>query len=68
MKTIQMTLDEELVVAIDEAAKQLGATRSAFTRKARRSALRQLEERLEDPYTSQFYRGRTGCAATTLPI
>ena len=30
MKTVQMTLDEELVEAVDEAAKRLGTTRSGF--------------------------------------
>jgi metal-responsive CopG/Arc/MetJ family transcriptional regulator len=37
-----MTLDEDLVKAIDRAAKQLGTTRSAFTRRALREALRKL--------------------------
>ena len=45
MRTIQMTLDEELVKAVDEAAKRLGTTRSAFTRKALRSALKALAAR-----------------------
>ena len=40
MKTVQMTLDENLVTAVDKAAKQIGTTRSAFTRDALRSALR----------------------------
>lgn len=34
-----MTLDEELVAAVDKAAKRLGTTRSAFTRDALRFAL-----------------------------
>jgi metal-responsive CopG/Arc/MetJ family transcriptional regulator len=42
MKTVQMTLDEDLVKAIDSAAKKLGTTRSAFTRQALRSALKEL--------------------------
>jgi len=42
MKTIQMTLDEDLVKAVDKAAKELGTSRSSFTRKALRSALEQL--------------------------
>ena len=42
MKTIQMTLDEDLVKAVDKAAKELGTSRSSFTRKALRSALKQL--------------------------
>ena len=40
MKTVQMTLDENLVKAVDSAAKKLGTTRSAFTREALRSALK----------------------------
>ncbi len=39
MKTVQMTLDEDLVKAVDRVSKQLGASRSAFTRKALREAL-----------------------------
>jgi len=34
-----MTLDEELVDAVDRAAKKLGTSRSAFTRHALREAL-----------------------------
>jgi metal-responsive CopG/Arc/MetJ family transcriptional regulator len=45
MKTVQMTLDDLLVEAVDRAAKNLGATRSAFTREALRAALTNLEER-----------------------
>jgi metal-responsive CopG/Arc/MetJ family transcriptional regulator len=41
MKTVQMTLDESLVKAVDSAAKKLGTTRSAFTRGALRSALKE---------------------------
>ena len=39
MRTVQMTLDEELLASVDEAAKKLNTTRSAFTRKALRDAL-----------------------------
>lgn len=42
MKTIQMTLDETLVLEVDRAAKRMGTTRSAFTRRALRSALENL--------------------------
>lgn len=42
MKTVQMTLDEDLVKAVDSAAKRLRTTRSAFTRNALRDALRKL--------------------------
>ena len=40
MKTVQLTLDENLVKAVDSAVKKLGTTRSAFTREALRSALK----------------------------
>ena len=43
MKTVQMTLDENLVKAVDRAAKKLRTTRSAFTRQALRSALKEVE-------------------------
>ena len=39
MKTVQMTLDEDLVEAVDRVSKQLNTSRSAFTRKALREAL-----------------------------
>ncbi len=55
MKTVQMTLEEELVLEVDKAAKRLGTTRSAFTREALRSALKslrvkQLEKKHRDGY------------------
>jgi metal-responsive CopG/Arc/MetJ family transcriptional regulator len=58
MKTVQMTLDEELVTRVDRAAKKLGTTRSGFTRQALRDALqrlrvRQLEERHRRGYAAQ---------------
>ena len=39
MKTVQMTLDEDLVEAVDRVSKKLHTSRSAFTRKALRDAL-----------------------------
>lgn len=55
MKTVQMTLDEQLVRAVDSAARKLGITRSGFTREALRSALkevrvRELEAKHRDGY------------------
>ena len=41
MKTIQMTLDDELVERVDKVVKKLHSTRSAFTRDALRNALDQ---------------------------
>ena len=43
MKTVQMTLDENLLVAVDKAAKQIGTTRSGFTRDALQKALEKLQ-------------------------
>jgi metal-responsive CopG/Arc/MetJ family transcriptional regulator len=39
MRTIQMTLDDDLVKAVDRVSRQLQTSRSAFTRKALREAL-----------------------------
>ncbi len=39
MRTIQMTLDDELVKAVDLVSKELHTSRSAFTRKALQDAL-----------------------------
>jgi metal-responsive CopG/Arc/MetJ family transcriptional regulator len=39
MKVVQMTLDEELVAAVDRLARRLKTTRSAFARDALRDAL-----------------------------
>ena len=39
MRTIQMTLDDNLVKAVDRVAKELRTSRSAFTRKALQDAL-----------------------------
>jgi len=43
MKTVQMTLDEDLVKAVDGLAKSLNTTRSAFTREALRQAIARYE-------------------------
>jgi metal-responsive CopG/Arc/MetJ family transcriptional regulator len=56
MKTVQMTLDEELVVQVDKVAKQIGTTRSAFTRDALRTAIKsirmkELERKHREGYT-----------------
>ena len=39
MRTIQMTLDDDLVKAVDRVSKELRTSRSAFARKALRDAL-----------------------------
>jgi metal-responsive CopG/Arc/MetJ family transcriptional regulator len=45
MRTVQLTLDEDLVVEVDKAAAALKTTRSAFTRGALREALARVRER-----------------------
>ena len=45
MKTVQMTLDEQLVKAVDSTTRKLGTTRSGFTREALRSALKEFRLR-----------------------
>lgn len=40
MKTIQMTIDEELLAAVDTAVRDSGTSRSAFLREALQQALR----------------------------
>ena len=45
MKTVQMTLDEELVNKLDQIVKKLHTTRSAFTRKALWNAIKHLNTR-----------------------
>ena len=41
MRTIQMTLDDNLVQSVDKVVKELKTTRSAFTRNALRNAINQ---------------------------
>ena len=43
MKTVQMTLDENLISSVDKMAKRLGTTRSGFTRRALKTALREIQ-------------------------
>jgi Arc/MetJ family transcription regulator len=42
MRTIQMTIDDELVANVDKIVKRLKTTRSAFARKALKDAIRQV--------------------------
>jgi len=57
MRTIQMTLDDDLVKAVDRVSKQLHTSRSAFTRNALREALaRYTLEQLERKHR-QGYEG-----------
>ncbi|MEZ4866611.1 MAG: ribbon-helix-helix domain-containing protein [Caldilineaceae bacterium] len=45
MKTIQMTIDEQLLLSVDQAVEEMGTNRSAFIREALKSALRQFRIR-----------------------
>ena len=57
MRTVRVTLDEELVEAVDRMAKQRGTTRSGFTREALRAALvRSKERELERKHREGYLR------------
>ena len=57
MRTIQMTLDDELVKDVDRVSKQLHTSRSAFTRKALREALSRYRlEQLERKHRQGYER------------
>jgi metal-responsive CopG/Arc/MetJ family transcriptional regulator len=58
MRAIQMTLDDDLVKAVDRVSKQLRTSRSSFARKALREALsrynrEQLERKHRQGYEKQ---------------
>ena len=55
MRTIQMTLDDDLVEAVDRIVKALKTTRSGFTRTALREAINNLNVRqLEKKHRSGY--------------
>jgi metal-responsive CopG/Arc/MetJ family transcriptional regulator len=55
MITVQMTLDEDLVKAVDRISKQLHTNRSAFTRRALREALDRLSlDQLEQKHRQGY--------------
>ena len=57
MKTIQMTMDNELVERVDARAKGLGTTRSAIARDAVRDAHKRLDEKeLEERHVAGYER------------
>ena len=58
MRTVQMTIDEELVAQVDEMARKLHTTRSAFTRDALRVAIRQYREAELETAHREGYRTR----------
>jgi len=56
MRTVQLTLDEDLLEAVDAAVKRSGTTRSEFTRKALRAALEDLLEQALEKKHREGYR------------
>lgn len=55
MKTVQMTLDEDLLRSVDRVVKKIHTTRSAFTRDALRDALTKLNiARLEGQHRKGY--------------
>ena len=57
MRTVQMTLEPELVAQIDRTAKRLGLTRSAFARRAFAAAIDRLRvEELERRHAEGYRR------------
>lgn len=61
MRTVQMTLDEDLVKAVDRVSRQLHTSRSAFTRKALREALARYElEQMERKHRQGYERHPAG--------
>jgi len=61
MRTIQMTLNDELVETVDRVVKKLNTTRSAFTRKALKDAIKQVNiELLEKKHKRGYERHPVG--------
>ena len=57
MKTVQMTLDEDLVRTVDKVARDLHTTRSAFARTALKQALARIEtQKLEEKHRQGYLR------------
>jgi metal-responsive CopG/Arc/MetJ family transcriptional regulator len=58
MRTVQMTLEDDLVKSVDRAAKMLHTTRSAFARSALKEALRHLKVKQLEQRHRQGYQVR----------
>ena len=57
MKTVQMTLDEDLLHTVDKVVRKLGTTRSSFTREALRAAIKKsLVQELEQKHREGYRR------------
>ena len=55
MKTVQMTLDKDLVLEVDRVASAQGKSRSSFTRDALRTAVESAREREQEEKHRQWY-------------
>jgi metal-responsive CopG/Arc/MetJ family transcriptional regulator len=55
MKTIQMTIDEQLLEQVDEAVETLNTNRSAFIREALEQVLKEYRIRLMDEQVAEAY-------------
>jgi metal-responsive CopG/Arc/MetJ family transcriptional regulator len=61
MRTIQMTLDDDLVATVDRTVKKLKTTRSAFARKALKDAIMQVNiDMLEKKHKKGYERHPVG--------
>lgn len=58
MRTVQMTLDAELVKHVDQVSKRLKTTRSGFTRQALREALTRYDVQQQEERHREGYRRR----------
>ncbi len=56
MKTVQMTLDDDLVTLVDRLVRKLNTTRSEFTRKALRLAIAQIEQASQEARHRRGYK------------
>ncbi len=56
MRTVQMTLDESLVKAVDQEAKKLHTTRSGFARRALMDAIKRIRDLEKDRRFREGYR------------
>ena len=62
MKTIQLTLDEDLLASVDKMVKELKTTRSSFTREALRAAIRKTRIQKLERKHREGYGGKPGKA------
>ncbi|MBF0234095.1 MAG: ribbon-helix-helix protein, CopG family [Desulfamplus sp.] len=61
MRTIQMTLDDDLVDTVDSIVKSLKTSRSAFTREALRDAIEKYDiNRMEEKHRKGYQRFPVG--------